>query len=71
MPDPDVARPVRPRLAGGNEHGESSAASGTVEIGAEDDAIPHGDGDTGVDTDGRLGGKRGHRTEGDQAGRDD
>jgi hypothetical protein len=47
-----------------NQHRESSVAGRTVEIGAEDDAISQGDGDAGVDTDGRLGDKRDHRTDG-------
>lgn len=50
-----------------DEHGESSGAGRPVEIGAENHAIAHGDGDAGVDTDGRLGDKRDHHADGGEA----
>ena len=50
-----------------DEHGESSVAGRAVEIGAEDDAVAHGDGDRGVDTDGGLGDKRDHHADGSEA----
>jgi hypothetical protein len=54
-----------------DQDGESSIAGRTVEIGAEDDAIAHGDGDRGVDPDGRLGDKSRRRDEGGDAGSED
>lgn len=54
-----------------HQHGESPVAGRAVEIGAEDDAIAHGDGDGGVDADGRLGDKRARRADRGEAGGED